>query len=666
MGFLETPAGGPTLFRGREGQTSQGREESTRRRGDWVVIDGMTGGPAARPAAVRSSARGRQCPDRYTPSMASVFRKAKQPSRQESKKKGPGKRMTDEGGAGEGGREVKAAKAKKARRAKEGGEEDEVGRKRRTTNPGVRVVSGRVYDSERGSTCHQCRQKTMDDKVQCTGEAAGAGKGGRGGEGRLCTVRFCRTCLKNRYGEDVDAARQTGTWRCPVCRDVCNCSQHQKKRGLDPTGILALLARSAGASSVADLLRMDPLATRMMKRSSAGATKDAARRGGDVRRLGSPRAPASASASASASATASAAAAVAGKRKRETATSRAVRPSPPLPPPSLQMARQPLPLPVRQVLPSMQRELVMVADFVARFGPGLGLPALPSAQSLEQALAREGRDPFLDDLHVRLLRLLGGGGVGTARVTASSWPAILAAHVGRSECVPPAAAGAVRRASSSRGAGYGGLGAGERLALLAWLCDEVASTCPAAGVALDAFVEAEASRAAAARAAARRAREREREDSASRRQLYLDWVAGKFGGAPRPARAEQAFDPALKARAAELEAAAGVAEAAVAEAGRLLPLGQDREGRRYWFSRPLGRVYAEPKGALAAGASDEGAGGPWSVVADEEAHLDVLLAALDLTHAHERPLRERLAALRASVEASMRRNRAESKSRAMD
>lgn len=130
------------------------------------MIDGM-GGPAARPAAVRSSARDRQCPDRYTPSMASVFRKAK--PRQESKK-GPCKRMADEGGAGEVEREVKAKGAKKARRAKEGGEEDDVSRKRRTTNPGVRVVSGRVYDSERGSTCHQCRQKTMDDKVQCTGD----------------------------------------------------------------------------------------------------------------------------------------------------------------------------------------------------------------------------------------------------------------------------------------------------------------------------------------------------------------------------------------------------------------------------------------------------------------------------------------------------------------
>ncbi len=41
---------------------------------------------------------------------------------------------------------------------------DGLGRK---SNPGRRVVSGRIYDSERGSTCHQCRQK-VDTSISPT------------------------------------------------------------------------------------------------------------------------------------------------------------------------------------------------------------------------------------------------------------------------------------------------------------------------------------------------------------------------------------------------------------------------------------------------------------------------------------------------------------------
>lgn len=46
-----------------------------------------------------------------------------------------------------------------------------------------------------GSTCHQCRQKTMDTKTICRNEGCGGVRG-----------QFCGPCLRNRYGEDVKSA----------------------------------------------------------------------------------------------------------------------------------------------------------------------------------------------------------------------------------------------------------------------------------------------------------------------------------------------------------------------------------------------------------------------------------------------------------------------------
>lgn len=43
-----------------------------------------------------------------------------------------------------------------------------------------------------GSSCHQCRQKTLDTKTVCRSGFCVGAKG-----------QFCGPCLKNRYGEDV-------------------------------------------------------------------------------------------------------------------------------------------------------------------------------------------------------------------------------------------------------------------------------------------------------------------------------------------------------------------------------------------------------------------------------------------------------------------------------
>ena len=115
-------------------------------------------------------------------------------------------------------------------------------------------VGARVYDSELGVTCHWCRQKTVETHVFCTAEACG--------KGRSAPLAFCGMCLRNRHGEDVDAAAASGIWRCPRCRGscgdgcvtCCNCGPCRKAHGLAPTHQVIQLARGAGFDNVHDYL----------------------------------------------------------------------------------------------------------------------------------------------------------------------------------------------------------------------------------------------------------------------------------------------------------------------------------------------------------------------------------------------------------------------------
>uniref|UniRef100_A0A2H8TVT8 Cell division cycle-associated 7-like protein n=1 Tax=Melanaphis sacchari TaxID=742174 RepID=A0A2H8TVT8_9HEMI len=105
--------------------------------------------------------------------------------------------------------------------------------------------AGKKYDSKEGTTCHQCRQKTMDQKSYCRHENC---KGMRG--------MFCGFCLGRRYGEDVAEALLNPLWACPPCRGRCNCSICRRDQGKDPTGQLAQVAKAKGYKSVCDLLRI--------------------------------------------------------------------------------------------------------------------------------------------------------------------------------------------------------------------------------------------------------------------------------------------------------------------------------------------------------------------------------------------------------------------------
>ncbi|CAI0451129.1 unnamed protein product [Linum tenue] len=119
------------------------------------------------------------------------------------------------------------------------------GGRSRTKDPGLRVVGGRIYDSRNGKTCHQCRQKTMDVMAQCRILKE---------RSKPCPITYCHKCLLNRYGEVAENVSQMENWHCPKCRGICNCSYCMKKKGHQPTGILAHTAKQNGFASVSELL----------------------------------------------------------------------------------------------------------------------------------------------------------------------------------------------------------------------------------------------------------------------------------------------------------------------------------------------------------------------------------------------------------------------------
>ncbi|KAJ7322396.1 hypothetical protein JRQ81_018683, partial [Phrynocephalus forsythii] len=105
------------------------------------------------------------------------------------------------------------------------------------------TVKDKIYDKVLGSTCHQCRQKTIDTKTVCRNEGCGGVRG-----------QFCGPCLRNRYGEDVKSALLDPDWICPPCRGICNCSYCRKRDGRCATGMLIHLAKFYGHDNVKEYL----------------------------------------------------------------------------------------------------------------------------------------------------------------------------------------------------------------------------------------------------------------------------------------------------------------------------------------------------------------------------------------------------------------------------
>merc|ERR1711934_817830 len=102
----------------------------------------------------------------------------------------------------------------------------------------------KVYNKIIGTTCHQCRQKTIDTKTICR---SGSCVGVRG--------QFCGRCIEIRYGEDCKEALLNPTWACPPCRGFCNCSICRNRKGEGATGILIQLAQAKGYDNVAAYLK---------------------------------------------------------------------------------------------------------------------------------------------------------------------------------------------------------------------------------------------------------------------------------------------------------------------------------------------------------------------------------------------------------------------------
>ncbi|KAJ2848457.1 hypothetical protein IWW36_003287 [Coemansia brasiliensis] len=124
----------------------------------------------------------------------------------------------------------------------------------RRSNPGIRIVGGRVYDSAKGRTCHQCRQKTMDDKMVCSNDH--------------CNLMMDYTCLLNRYNEHWKQLDHS-SWTCPKCRNICNCSFCMKKRGKAPTGQLSTFIKLNGIEMAKSTIGAEDISRTVFERSKS-------------------------------------------------------------------------------------------------------------------------------------------------------------------------------------------------------------------------------------------------------------------------------------------------------------------------------------------------------------------------------------------------------------
>ncbi|XP_042027090.1 cell division cycle-associated protein 7-like [Salvia splendens] len=112
---------------------------------------------------------------------------------------------------------------------------------------GKSAAGTQVSNSGDGVYCHQCRQKTRAPTAACKNLT----------KKKPCSVKICRRCLWNRYGEDLEEVASLEEWKCPKCRLACNCSVCLKRRGLQPMGILTSAAKATGFSPVTEMLTVE-------------------------------------------------------------------------------------------------------------------------------------------------------------------------------------------------------------------------------------------------------------------------------------------------------------------------------------------------------------------------------------------------------------------------
>uniref|UniRef100_T1J8D1 Zinc-finger domain-containing protein n=1 Tax=Strigamia maritima TaxID=126957 RepID=T1J8D1_STRMM len=108
---------------------------------------------------------------------------------------------------------------------------------------GILIHEAKHFGYKSGSSCHQCRQKTLDTKTNCRSSRCIGVRG-----------QFCGPCLRNRYGQGVKESLIDPDWICPPCRGICNCSFCRARQGSTCTGIMIHEAKQYGFNSVSEYL----------------------------------------------------------------------------------------------------------------------------------------------------------------------------------------------------------------------------------------------------------------------------------------------------------------------------------------------------------------------------------------------------------------------------
>ncbi|CAG7902516.1 unnamed protein product [Brassica rapa] len=97
--------------------------------------------------------------------------------------------------------------------------------------------------------CHQCHKKRSDIVGNCVTKRPNT----------TCMVKYCRSCLWNRYKEIPEDVASKKDWLCYRCRGICDCSNCLKEQGKKLTGFL----RENGSSS--DAIKTPKNAKRQLK-----------------------------------------------------------------------------------------------------------------------------------------------------------------------------------------------------------------------------------------------------------------------------------------------------------------------------------------------------------------------------------------------------------------
>ncbi|WWC85764.1 uncharacterized protein L201_000630 [Kwoniella dendrophila CBS 6074] len=75
-----------------------------------------------------------------------------------------------------------------------------------------------AYSLIQGEACHQCRRKSDKPKMKCRNVNP------------ICRATFCETCCKRYNYFDFD--EESRSFICPLCKDICNCSNCIRKKNL--------------------------------------------------------------------------------------------------------------------------------------------------------------------------------------------------------------------------------------------------------------------------------------------------------------------------------------------------------------------------------------------------------------------------------------------------